>query len=75
MTATAATSAIHAGYIGHFCKPAMIRPVPATIGLEEERTWALAVHEHPGTPPFSCICTPHYYYDRKLLNRPNFWLS
>lgn len=23
------------------------------------------------TPPFSCICTPHYYYDRNLLNRPD----
>jgi len=75
MTATAGVSGVHAGYIGHSCKPAMIQVIPTTIGLEDERTWVLAVHEHPGTPPFSCICTPHYYYDRKLLNRPNSWLS
>jgi hypothetical protein len=25
-------------------------------------------------PPFSCICTPRYYYDRYLLNRPDFGL-
>lgn len=75
MTAMAGTSAIHAGYIGHFCKSTMIRVLPTTIGQEDERTWVLAVHEHPGTPPLSCICTPHCYYDRKLLNLPNFWLS
>ncbi len=74
MTATAGIRVTHAGYIGHSRKPAMIRPVPATIDLEDERTCALAVYEQPGTPPFSCTCTP-YYYDRTLLNRPNFWLS
>jgi hypothetical protein len=26
------------------------------------------------SPPFSCICTPHYYYDKDLLNQPNFGL-
>jgi hypothetical protein len=25
-------------------------------------------------PPFSCICTPRYYYDKDLLNQPNFGL-
>jgi len=29
----------------------------------------------PGTPPFPCICTPGFYYDRNLLNQANFWLS
>ena len=26
------------------------------------------------TYAFSCICTPRYYYDQLLLNRPDFWL-
>jgi hypothetical protein len=25
-------------------------------------------------PPFSCICTPHYYDAKHLLNPPNSWL-
>ena len=55
MTATAGTSAIHEGYIGHSSKFAMIQVIPAAIGLEDERTWVLVVHEQPGTVPLSCI--------------------
>lgn len=51
MTATAGTSTIHEGYIGHFSKSAMIQVIPAAVGLEHERTRVLAVQEQPGSVP------------------------
>lgn len=47
MTAAAGTITIHAGYHGHFSKSAMIQVIPAAVGLEDERTWVLAVLEQP----------------------------
>jgi hypothetical protein len=32
-----------------------------------QRAWINSI----ARPPFSCICTPRYYDDRYLLNRPN----
>jgi hypothetical protein len=43
-------------------------PSSATRAIHRlQRAWINSI----ARPPFSCICTPRYYDDRYLLNRPN----